>query len=87
MVTGRRVRVKEKRTYAGGAARPVQRLARVASEALEETRRMAHGLRPMVLDDLGLPAALARLAEDVGRVHGVQVTRIVPPNRPHSDRG
>jgi signal transduction histidine kinase len=45
----------------------------VATRALAEVRRLAWGLRPSVLDDLGLPAALARYASDFGRTRGVAV--------------
>ncbi len=40
--------------------------------ALGEIRRISHGLRPTMLDDLGLPSALAELAREAseaGRVH------------------
>ncbi|WP_228529600.1 cache domain-containing protein [Diaphorobacter caeni] len=50
-----------------------QGLARL-NDALTEIRRVSHGLRPALLDDLGLPAALALLSEQMtqggaSRVH------------------
>lgn len=56
-----------------GAARDRLRdLGRVAADAANEVRRLAHHLRPPVLDDHGLPAALARLADTFTRTHGVR---------------
>jgi signal transduction histidine kinase len=48
-----------------------EELRRVASHALDEVRRMARGLRPSVLDDVGLAAALERYADDFSQAHGV----------------
>ncbi|MDY3561843.1 response regulator [Gemmata sp. JC673] len=56
----------------------VARLQRVAADALDEIRRLAHGLRPAVLDDLGLVPALERLTEVFTRVHGVRAELLVP---------
>ena len=59
-------------------AREQIRLARELCElAAAETRAAIGGLRPPVLDDLGLPAALAALAREVGaprRGEGLDVT-------------
>jgi two-component system NarL family sensor kinase len=41
--------------------------------ALGEIRRISHGLRPTMLDDLGLPAALSELAREAGDLTGVDV--------------
>jgi PAS domain S-box-containing protein len=49
-------------------------LHQVATRALAEVRRLAWGLRPSVLDDLGLATAVERYAEDFGRARGVTVT-------------
>lgn len=48
-------------------------LHQVATHALAEVRRLAWGLRPSVLDDLGLATALARYAADFGRTRGITV--------------
>jgi PAS domain S-box-containing protein len=45
----------------------------VATHALAEVRRLAWGLRPSVLDDLGLATALERYAGEFGRTRGVTV--------------
>jgi PAS domain S-box-containing protein len=44
-----------------------------AAAALEEVRRLARGLRPSVLDDLGLGPALERVAGDCAQAHGLAV--------------
>lgn len=59
-----------------GAPAPAEELrqgiARL-SGAIAEVRRISHDLRPTLLDDLGLPAALEQLALDVSRHSGLQV--------------
>jgi len=45
----------------------------LAGEALNEVRRLARGLRPSVLDDLGLVAALERFTADYTAAHGIVV--------------
>jgi signal transduction histidine kinase len=47
---------------------------RLAENALTEVRRLALGLRPSLLDDLGLAPALERLVEDVRAHHPVAVS-------------
>ena len=46
----------------------------VFHELDEELRRMAHELRPMILDKLGLRPALEFMAEGVGRRTGLRIT-------------
>ncbi len=41
------------------------------SSAIAEVRRISHDLRPTLLDDLGLPAALEQLAADFSRQTGI----------------
>ncbi|MBI3945708.1 MAG: GAF domain-containing sensor histidine kinase [Armatimonadetes bacterium] len=51
-----------------------------AGQALEELHHLAFELRPSVLDDLGLVAALQRYAEDFGRRTGVRMeVELDPP--------
>ncbi len=45
----------------------------LVADALEEVRRLAFELRPTVLDDIGLVAALQRLADDTTARHDVAV--------------
>lgn len=58
---------------------PARAMARTAevralvADALRQVRRLAFDLRPTVLDDLGLAAALQRLATNVTERHGVAV--------------
>ena len=54
------------------------RLQQVAAESLAEIRHLSHGLRPVVLDDMGLAAALARLTSVFSRVHGIRAELITP---------
>lgn len=53
---------------AGGAS-----LRQIAEEALAETRRLALGLRPSLLDDLGLAAAIERVAADTRQQHPMEI--------------
>lgn len=50
-----------------------QAIAAAGAAGLREVRRMARGLRPTVLDDLGLATAIERLCEDFQSAHGVPV--------------
>jgi PAS domain S-box-containing protein len=59
-------------------------LHRIATVALAEVRHLAWGLRPSVLDDLGLVTALERYTEDFARTRGITValqTAGVEPDR------
>jgi PAS domain S-box-containing protein len=62
---------------AWGVAR---RLRRIVSRTIEDLGRLARGLHPGVLHDVGLEVAVTRTAEDFGRSHGVAVeTRTTAP--------
>jgi signal transduction histidine kinase len=59
-------------------------LRELAAAAHGDVRRLARGLRPVVLEELGLVAALERLGEDFQRTHQVKVTLesdALPPRR------
>ena len=43
------------------------------SNAIGEVRRISHGLRPALLDDLGLPAALEHLGNELAQRSGLKV--------------
>ncbi len=50
-----------------------EKVRRIAAQALDDVRRLAVGLRPNVLDDLGLVAALERYAADYHQAYGIAV--------------
>lgn len=50
-----------------------QRLRSVASQTVEDVGRLARGLHPSVLDDMGLAAAARRYVSDYGKSFGVVV--------------
>ena len=47
-------------------------LSKIAEQTLNDVQRLAMGLRPSVLDDVGLEAALTHYAEEFSRIHGIQ---------------
>jgi signal transduction histidine kinase len=51
---------------------------RVAAQALDEVRRLAIGLRPSALDDLGLAAALERYVVEYTQAYGITVDLHAP---------
>ncbi|ALA60287.1 PAS domain-containing sensor histidine kinase [Nitrospira moscoviensis] len=53
------------------AAPQAKTLRRIAAEAVDEVRRIARGLRPSVLDDLGLAEAVRQYAREYRRAHGI----------------
>jgi PAS domain S-box-containing protein len=57
------------------------RVRGIARRALDSTRTLAHGLRPTILDDFGLDAALEWIAVDHTRTFGVPV-RVVAKEIP-----
>jgi two-component system sensor histidine kinase UhpB len=70
-------------TVASDDARP--RLIQIQEDAratLEEVGQLAWQLRPSILDDLGLVAALDALIEGLGEHAEVELTRALPPELP-----
>lgn len=55
------------------AGERTEELRRIVAAALEETRRLVRGLRPTVLDDLGLAVALEHYTADYARAHRIEV--------------
>ncbi len=64
-------------TFAEARAR-LGELRSITASLLDEVRRLALGLRPSVLDDLGLAAALERYAADYTQAHGIAVDVVAP---------
>lgn len=58
--------------------RGLQAARELAERALREARELSHLLRPQVLDDLGLPAALHWLARTLGESTGLEVRLSYP---------
>lgn len=56
------------------AVRLAKRLREMTGSTLIDVGRLARGLHPSVLDDLGLSAAVSRLAQEFGEVHGIAAT-------------
>lgn len=54
--------------------------------AIQEVRRISRDLRPGVLDDLGLGAALQGLAEEFGKRTGIEVDYVTNPFRNRLDQ-
>jgi PAS domain S-box-containing protein len=50
-----------------------QQLRGVATQSLVDVRRLARGLHPSILDDVGLSAAVTRYVEEFAQVHGIAV--------------
>lgn len=55
---------------AGARAREMRE---VAAQAHGEVRRLARGLRPLALEELGFASAVERLCADFQRTHGIEV--------------
>lgn len=74
--------VQESTTLEQGRVRAAA-VARIGSDALDSVRAIARGLRPAVLEDLGLGPAIERLCEEFRSVHDVEVhlDSEIPPER------
>lgn len=53
------------------------RVTRIAGDAMDSVRRLARGLRPAVLADLGLRPSVERLCEDVSTSSGIPVNLVI----------
>ena len=66
----------------GGSPADLEEALATAEAALEDVRRLARRLRPEVLDELGLPAALTELCNRVSRQTGLVIHRALPEATP-----
>ena len=64
-------------TFAEARSR-IGELRGITASLLDEVRKLARGLRPSVLDDLGLAAALERYTADYTKTHGIVVDVVAP---------
>ncbi len=67
---------------AGRSAEDLQAARATAKVALEDVRRLARRLRPEVLDELGLVAALTELCNRIARTTGLLIHRALPYDLP-----
>ncbi len=51
----------------------LREIIETARQALEQTRRMAHNLRPGLLDELGFTKAVRAMSQKVGEASGIQI--------------
>ena len=64
--------IEESRTIAE-AAELAQRLRGIAAQTIDEVGRLSRGLHPSILDEVGLPMAVTRYAQEFAHLHGVVV--------------
>jgi PAS domain S-box-containing protein len=62
--------IEESRTHAE-AAELAQRLRSITAKTLDEVGRLARGLHPSILDEVGLAAAVTRYVQEFARLHGI----------------
>jgi signal transduction histidine kinase len=60
----------------------IERIGAIARRALDGTRAISHDLRPTILDDVGLAAALRWLAHEYSSRHGGSITVEISPEKP-----
>lgn len=68
------LRLVEQATTLADANAGARRLREIASLAITDIGRLARGLHPSVLDDMGLVAVVRRYAREYARLHGVAVS-------------
>lgn len=71
------LRTIEESSTEDGVKSHVRELRRIGSDTHEEVRRLARGLRPAILDDMGLVPALERYLEDLSIAHQIEA-HLVP---------
>jgi PAS domain S-box-containing protein len=71
MLVGLRM-IEECKTTAEAAER-AEHLRAIVATTLEDVGRLARGLHPSILDDLGLAAAVTNQAQDLAELHGIPV--------------
>lgn len=62
-----------KRNQSGADAEYIQMIGGMVESASLELRRICRGLRPQILDDLGLAAAMEALADEFAQILGIDV--------------
>lgn len=67
------LRVTEEDMNQAGMGERLRELRNITGQALQDVQRLARGLRPSVLDDLGLEEAIARFAADFAGMYGIHV--------------
>lgn len=60
----------------------LEQMHALAETTLQETRALSRLLRPQILDDLGLEAALRWLARTLGESHGIDISLDLAPELP-----
>jgi len=56
-------------------------LRSIVLDVIQKLRKLAHDLRPSLLDNLGLPAAIERIAHDVAETSGLNIRLSIGNNR------
>jgi PAS domain S-box-containing protein len=62
----------------GNRRTPLQRMTGLIDDSIQTVRKIATGLRPMMLDNLGLPAAMEWLADEFVRTSGLSCDVALP---------
>ncbi|HEV8636201.1 MAG TPA: sensor histidine kinase [Chloroflexota bacterium] len=84
---GQRLDLLQMEAGAGPVGRALDQVRDMVDHALVDVRRISRDLRPAILEDLGLKAAVEALVADVARSGGAEVTlRIEGKPRPLPDR-